>query len=100
MYIAKLNNTIDVAIKFEPDSQPKKYLSQEYDMYNALKATAKDSSSEVHGILRVFHFGSFLNTALHMLVINPLDNSIFDMFKKFHGQFTRETILLTFLQSV
>lgn len=99
-FAAKMNRTIDVAVKFEPTSATNKCLSKEYDMYKALGATADDYRSELHGISRIYYFGIFLKPFFNILVMDVFDQNLYQLYKRFNRQFTRETVLLIFLQTV
>lgn len=90
-----------MAIKFEAHSAEEKELAHEYEIYKLLNAADENSDCEARGFPRAYYFGPFPTVAFHILITTYLPQEIDDLFEnKCKKQFTRETIILIFIQTV
>lgn len=90
-------------MKLEPTSQAERHLNQEFEMYKLLGAASdftNDIISEMHGISHVYYYGSFLAPHFNIIIMTLLDRNLNNIFEKCRREFTRETIIMIFLQAV
>lgn len=98
VYSGKINENIDVAIKFELCGSNCSFLQAEYEAYTMLEATT-NPDCVLHGIPYVYYYGPFIEKYI-IIAMTRLDSNINDEFERCGKQFTRETLILILIQAV